>query len=102
MRIFTREDRLHSMIDPGVSPTNTWPVFSWIGEQVGNFQTLGIVVMAAMCIAGVIAWVAGSASDNSRRHTAGKWMVGLAIVGAVAISSAPAIIRWASGQNPIG
>ncbi|KZE92393.1 hypothetical protein AVP42_02547 [Agromyces sp. NDB4Y10] len=89
-------------IDPGVTPSSSWPIFSWIGQQVGNFQTLGVVAMVALLIAGIFTWVAGSGSDNSRQQTAGKWMVFLSIIGAVVIGAAPAIIKWASGQNPIG
>lgn len=88
-------------IDPGVTPSSSWPIFTWIGEQVGNFQTLGVVAAVALLIGGVMVWVAGSTSDNSRQQTAGKWTVGLSIIGAVLIGAAPAIIRWASGQNPI-
>jgi hypothetical protein len=88
-------------IDPGVTPSNSWPIFTWIGQQVGNSQTLGVVAMVALLIAGIFTWIAGSGRDNSRQQTAGKWMVFLSILGAVLIGAAPAIIKWASGQNPI-
>jgi len=89
-------------IDPHVSPGSSWPIFPWLGQQVGNFQTLGVVVMVAVFVCGVIKWVSGASSDNSRSQTGGKVMVFGSIVGGIVIAAAPALIRWATGQNPLG
>lgn len=87
-------------IDPGVSPNDSWPIFRWLGEQVGNFQTLGVLIMVAILVFGVVKWVGGASSDNSRSQTGGKIMVFGAVIGGVVIAAAPALIRWATGQNP--
>lgn len=87
-------------IDPGVSPNSSWPIFAWLGEQVGNFQTLGVLIMVAVLILGIIKWVGGASSDNSRSQTGGKIMVFGSLVGGVVIAAAPALIQWATGQNP--
>jgi len=68
-------------IDPGVSPNDSWPIFRWLGEQVGNFQTLGVLIMVAILVFGVVKWVGGASSDNSRSQTGGKIMVFGAVIG---------------------
>lgn len=88
-------------IDPGVTPASSWPVFAWLGEQVGNLQTLGVLAMVGILVFGIVKWVGGASSDNSRGQSSGKIMVFGAIVGGVVIAAAPALIKWATGQNPI-
>ena len=58
-------------IPVNVKPTSTWPVFNWIGQQAGNLMTLGIIVMVAFLVWGIVMWVGGSSGDNHRRVVTG-------------------------------
>lgn len=87
------------MIDPDVTPSDSWPIFAWLAEQVGNFQTLGVLAMVALLIFGIMKWVGGNASEHSARTTGGKVMVFGAILGGVGIAAAPALITWATSLN---
>jgi hypothetical protein len=88
-------------IPVNVKPSSTWPVFNWIGQQAGNLMTLGIIVMVAFLVWGIVMWVGGSSGDNHRRVVTGKVMTFGSVVGAIVIAAAPAIISWATKQNPI-
>lgn len=88
-------------IDPNVKPSNTWPIFKFVSEQAGNLITLGIIVMVGLFVCGIIVWVGGSSGDNHRRVVTGKVMTIGSVIGAIAIAAAPALITWATKQNPI-
>lgn len=88
-------------IDPNVKPSNTWPIFKFVSEQAGNLITLGIIVMVGLFVWGIIVWVGGSSGDNHRRVVTGKVMTFGSVVGAILIAAAPAIITWATKQNPL-
>ena len=88
-------------IPVNVKPSSTWPIFNFLGTQAGNLITLGVLVMVASLVWGIIVWVGGSHSDNHRKVVGGKWMVFGSIEGAIVIAAAPAIIQWATHQNPI-
>ncbi|MDN4599403.1 hypothetical protein ACF1AJ_19285 [Leifsonia sp. NPDC014704] len=88
-------------IPVNVKPSSTWPVFNFIGQQAGNLMTLGITVMVVFLVWGIVMWVGGSSGDNHRRVVTGKVMTFGSVIGAVVIAAAPAIIGWATKQNPI-
>jgi hypothetical protein len=88
-------------VNPNVKPASTWPVFNWISQQAGNLITLGVIVMVAFLVWGIILWVGGSSGDNHRRVVTGKVMTFGSVVGAIVIAAAPALIQWATKQNPI-
>jgi len=86
-------------IDPGVSPKNDWPFITAIANFVGNFQTLGIVLMVAAIIAAAAVWAYGSFSSNSTLESRGKLGTIIALIASVVIGSAGGLVTFFSNQS---
>lgn len=76
----------------------TLPGFDRVEELVSNIRWIGSLSLIAIFFIGIIVWSAGRGVDHHRAGRIGTVMMLVGVLGGLAWSLGPALIRYMAGQ----